>query len=368
MLVSAYAVTATICYLPAGIIGDRFRIRTLSVTGYLLTAVLTFIYAMMPSFGVLMAVFVGMGISTILIWWSTRFKLIRVISDAKAYARNIGISYGVYGAVGFIVGFINIQLLAMAGENVQLGVRAVLLLLAAVLAAMGIISWFAIPHFDGELGDDEGEGFSLHAVGAAFRHPAVWFAAATMFCVYFVYTGISYTAPYLSGVIGASPEVVNIISVIRTAGITLLAGPAFGILAGWLGKPSRLIIIASLMTGAGLLVLTLLPAGQSSVWTAALITIALGFLANGVYGIASSQLSEGGVGLEIFGTAAGLLSVIGFLPDTFSSTWFGYLIDRDGNAAFGEIFGWLIAASIAAAVIGFAFLRWVKKNGIRAAD
>src|SRR5699024_11234924 len=76
-LVSAYAITATICYLPSGFIADRIRVRTLATTGYGITAILTFVYAALPSFGTLLAVFVGMGLSTILIWWGVRFKLDR---------------------------------------------------------------------------------------------------------------------------------------------------------------------------------------------------------------------------------------------------------------------------------------------------
>src|SRR5699024_11509829 len=41
-LVSAYAITATICYLPSGFIADRIRVRTLATTGYGITAILTF--------------------------------------------------------------------------------------------------------------------------------------------------------------------------------------------------------------------------------------------------------------------------------------------------------------------------------------
>ena len=85
-LVSAYAITATICYLPSGFIADRIRVRTLATTGYGITAILTFVYAALPSFGTLLAVFVGMGLSTILIWWGVRFKLVRLVSDADGYA------------------------------------------------------------------------------------------------------------------------------------------------------------------------------------------------------------------------------------------------------------------------------------------
>ena len=80
-LLFAYAITATICYLPSGIVADKVRVRTLAWVGFTLTAILTFIYAMLPSMSTLLLVFIGQGISTILIWWGIRFKLVRLISE-----------------------------------------------------------------------------------------------------------------------------------------------------------------------------------------------------------------------------------------------------------------------------------------------
>ena len=68
MMVSAYGLAAMICYLPSGIIADKFRMRTLATAGFLATAVLVFIYATLPSVGVCLALFVAMGVTSILVW------------------------------------------------------------------------------------------------------------------------------------------------------------------------------------------------------------------------------------------------------------------------------------------------------------
>ncbi|MBM7331829.1 hypothetical protein JS562_54815 [Agrobacterium sp. S2] len=103
---SAYAWTAVAVYLFSGLIADRVRMRTLSATGFFTTAVLTFWYAMLPSFGVLIGIFIGMGLSTILLWWGVRYKLVRLVSTEEDYSRSIGISYGFYGAAGLLIGVI----------------------------------------------------------------------------------------------------------------------------------------------------------------------------------------------------------------------------------------------------------------------
>ena len=57
----------------------------------------------------------------------------------------------------------------------------------------------------------------------------------------------------------------------------------------------------------------------------AVLVVVLGFVTYGAFSIGSSPLTEAKVPMSIFGTASGLLSVIGFLPDTFVHTWFGGL-------------------------------------------
>ena len=61
-MVSFYGIVALICYLPSGIIADKFRMRTLAWVGFIGTAVLTFLYAMLPSVQMCYVLFGGMGL------------------------------------------------------------------------------------------------------------------------------------------------------------------------------------------------------------------------------------------------------------------------------------------------------------------
>lgn len=363
LMVTAYAITATICYLPSGIVADKFRVRTLGWVGFISTAVLTFLYAMLPSITTLYIIFVGMGVTSILIWWGIRFKLVRLISKEEEYSRNIGVSYGIYGAAGLILNLINIGILQYFNASVVVGVRALLIFLGAIILILGILSYFFIPRFEGEITSKSSFDFSM--VGKALRSPVVWLAAGAMFFVYFFYTGVNYTTPYLTSVMGASVAVVSVVGVIRSYGVTLISGPVFGFFSKFAGSPSKIIVVGSIVVVIGLVSLVVLPATASFVILAAIISILLGFVSNGVFGIMSGQLTEGKVPLTIFGTATGLLSVVGFLPDTFSSTWFGALMDSNGNAAYTQIFLILAGAAVLAAVFAIALLVYVKKNKAR---
>lgn len=367
-LITAYAITATICYLPSGIIADKIRMRTLAWVGFSSTAVLTFMYGLLPSMVMLHLIFVGMGVTTILIWWGIRFKLVRLISEEEDYSRNIGLSYGVYGAAGLIMGVVQLAIISWMATNMDMAVRSLIWILAGIILVLGVLSFLFIPKFEGEIANTKENGFSLSELRDALKSPVVWIAAATMFCVYFYYTGVSYTTPYLTSVLGASVGIATFVSVIRTYGVTLLSGPAFGFMAKAVNSPSKIIAAGSLVTAISIVVLTFLPSNQAATIIAALIIVLLGFIANGVFGIVSSQLTEGRVPLTIFGTATGLLSVVGFLPDTFSSKWFGAMIDEKGNDAYPQIFGILAGVAVLAMVCAIALILYVRKTNARTAD
>ena len=141
MMVSAYGLAAMICYLPSGIIADKFRMRTLAAAGFLATAVLVFIYATLPSVGVCLALFVAMGVTSILVWWGTRFKVVRLCCEEEEYASKIGISYSIYGVTGLIVGLINAAIIAALSNTlgVAAGVQVMIIFLGVVIAILGVI-------------------------------------------------------------------------------------------------------------------------------------------------------------------------------------------------------------------------------------
>ncbi|GHS88670.1 MFS transporter [Actinomycetota bacterium] len=365
-LLSAYAITATICYLPSGLVADRIRVRTLSSAGFVLTAALTVWYAMLPSYSVLVVLFIGMGISTILIWWGVRYKLVRLVSEEGEYSRNIGLSYGFYGAAGLLIGLIGTWILS-AVDNDQSAFQTFLLVLAGLILLLGVLSFVLIPKFEGELVTTNRPMEVILDAVRSLANPVVVICAVTMFFVYFFYTGVTYTTPFMQNVLGASDNATNIVSVFRTYGVTLLAGPVFGALAHKAKSPSRVIWMGSGIVAVGLAALALLPKEESMVAVVMILAIGLGFLANGVFGIVSAQLTEGRVPLSVFGAATGVISVVGFLPDSFSSTWFGSMLDahEEGAAqgpAYARIF-WILAASAVIAAAAAMVLRWyTKKN------
>ncbi|MDU6011677.1 MAG: MFS transporter [Slackia sp.] len=359
MMVSMYGIAAVVCYLPSGIVADKFRMRTLATVGFVGTAALTFVYAALPSLVVCYIIFLGMGITSILIWWGTRYKVIRLCCEENEYSQKIGISYSIYGLAGLVVGLVNTAIVASFADAVT-GVRVMIVFLGAILLIMGVLSYILIPDFKGEISQNSGL-FDLKDAVEAFKWPGVIWAALTMFFVYSVYQGATYTTPYMTQAFGADDTLVNVIGLIRTYGIGLLAGPVVGWLATKIKSASKAMVICFLLS-IGLLIGFIIMPTTAGVAVVASMVVLFGFTTYGAFSIGSSPLSEIKMPMRIFGTATGLLSVIGFMPDMFIHAWYGSMIDAKGLDAYPQIFG----IETALAVIGIfclaMLLRTVKKH------
>ncbi len=215
IMVSAYGLAAMICYLPSGIIADKVRMRTLATVGFLATAVLVFVYSTLPSVGVCLALFVAMGVTSILIWWGTRFKVVRLCCEEEEYASKIGISYSIYGVTGLVIGLINAAIIAALSNTlgVAAGVQVMIIFLGVIIAILGVLSFFLIPDFKGEISKDA-KLFSLSEGTKLFSISGVIWACIAYFCIYAVYQGATYTTPYLTQCFGADGNLVNVVGLI----------------------------------------------------------------------------------------------------------------------------------------------------------
>ncbi|MDR2723128.1 MAG: MFS transporter [Cellulomonadaceae bacterium] len=366
-LMSAYALTAMICYLPAGILADKVRMKTLSWAGYLSTAALIFLYATLPSsYGVLLLIMIGLGITTILIWWGTRYKIVRLLFAEDEYPSRIGWSYAFYGLAGLLVGNVIAQIIQHNVDDPAAFLRVLFITIGVIIAVMGVLALLFVPFFDNEI-DPNAKKLSLDEFIQAIKNPAVIFAALTMFFVYFVYTSITYTTQWL-GVVGVGAAVMTNIANIRSYGVGIVAGPATGSITKKIGSTSKVIIGAFILAILVLVAFIILPNNPA---LAVVLTVLLGFIVVGTFNVTSGQLSEARVPASIFGAATGILSLIGFLPDTFRDIWFGNLLDGSTNpegeidpAVFDKIWIIVIAAAVLAIVCALAVLRIAKKHDV----
>jgi predicted MFS family arabinose efflux permease len=359
ILYGLFGTTAMICYLPGGILADKVRVKYLATIGFALSAVLTFWYSTLPSYEQLLIIFPLMGMATTLIFWGIRYKGIRLISTDVSYSKNIGISYGIVGIVGLIINFISMGIFGMFEEMAQ-GFNMVLMFYAGLNLLFAVASFFLIPKFKDEIVKNR-KKFDFSELLLAVKHPGVWLTTLCMFFTYTVYTSLSYTVPYIQGVFGASVVLVAIIGNIRMYGISLFSSPIIGTFATKIKSPAKAIIICMLITAACLFVLVLAPETSGFMIPAIIIIMILSFFISGSYGVTSSLFTETRVPATIFGSASGILSLIGFLPDMIIFPIAGRWLDNYGNQAYNYIFIVIGISALLASGCAFLVILYNKK-------
>jgi predicted MFS family arabinose efflux permease len=356
-----YGMVATICYLPGGIIADKMCAKYLASAGFISTALVTFWFALLPSYNSLLIIFGLFGATSVLIFWGIRYKLVRLVSSEKSYPKNIGLSYGIYGLAGLVLNFIALKVFEFSGTDAAAGLVAILIISAILNLIFGVATLFIVPKFDDEIKADT--SFNINEFVEAIKHPGVWLTTASMFFVYGAYAALTYTTPYLTEIFGASLALVSIISMIRTYGISLFSAPIIGGIATKINSPAKVLVLIMALTAISGVILAFLPTTQAMLIVAIIVVLVAGFFTSGAYGIASSQFTESGVPTRIFGTATGILSVIAFLPDMFVYPMAGKWLDQNpGITGYQYIFYFIIAFSLAAVFCSLAIRIYAQKK------
>ena len=360
ILYGLYGTTAMISYLPGGILADKIRVKYLATAGFGISAILTLWYSTLPSYEMLMIMFPLFGVCTTFIYWGIRYKGIRLVSNDNTYSRNIGISYGIVGILGLVVNFISMWIFDQFAE-MSAGFNAVLMFYAGLNILFAIASFVLIPKFEGEIVKTR-KKFDLSELVAAIKHPGVWLTTLSMFFIYTVYTSLSYTVPYVTAVFGASVGTAALMGNIRMYGTSLFSSPIIGALATKIKSPAKTMLLCMGITAICLFVIVLAPHTAAFMIPVIILIMVLSFFLNGAYGVASSLFTETKVPATIFGSASGILSVIGFLPDMFVSPIAGRWLDQFGNGAYTYIFIALGVSALLSMACAFLVLIYKKKK------
>lgn len=358
LLLTMYTVGNMILYIPGGILADKISPKKALVVSLLSTAALVYLYAFTMNFAVSMVIWLGLSFSTAFVFWSALMKAVRLIGTEEEQGFMYGLYYACNGITAALTNTLALNVYKTAEGDMKSGFfRAVLVGgTMAVLAAV-LLSFL----MDGKKKEESGDGepkFNIKDVGSLLKNPFVWIVSLTILCGYGFYTSISYFNPYLTEVMGVSPESSGFISIVRNYLLLLLA-PVGGLIADKLFKSTckwlcTAFLILAVLFGAVLILPT-----DLSPMAASLYTLLPGAFSMMMYGVVFSTVSEAGIPRAMTGTVIGIASIIGYMPDSIYSVLFGSWLDKYGGGGYSYIFGFLAASGVAGAILAML----VYKNG-----
>lgn len=195
LMMTAFAVTQFIAYLPGGWITDLVPVKYLIPVSLISTGLCGFWLATYPPFTSVLIIQAVMGITITLLFWEAMIKGTRMIGTAEEQGRMFGLLEGGRGLFATIISFAALWMFTNFGEG-RMGLRATMIFYAIALCGLGVVCFFLIEKNDveGKVNAKEALDGLLHVA----KLPRVWVAGGIVFFGYSFYNGLSYFSSYLT--------------------------------------------------------------------------------------------------------------------------------------------------------------------------
>ena len=354
ILMSSYAITQALSFLPGGWLVDFLPVKYIMPVGLVTTGLLGFLEAGFPGYRTLILIQMGYGITSNLFFWVAMHKATRMLAEEGEQGRMFGLQEGIRGLTGALFAFTALGLFRIRGEGPE-GLRTAILFYCIILIAIGIVFFFLMDK-------NEVEGrvtplMALQGVVEMLQLKRVWLAAGIVFFGYALCNGLSYQTPMLVNLFGVRQTTSAALSLLMHEVVSIAAGPLAGIMADRTGSSVRFLQRVISISGLSVLCLLLIPFRQSLlplIIGVMLVTSVTVYMMRGTYYSTTGELD---IPLTKAGAAMGAMSLVGNAPDLFAYTLNGRLLDRfPGGTGYRLIFVLMFLYS-AGAVLCAARLR-----------
>lgn len=366
---SWYGVVAMVSYFPGGPIADRFSARRLMVVALLVSGGGGAYYATIPSLAGLTLLFAFWGLTTILLFWAALIRATKEWGEEYGQGRAFGLldgGRGLFAAVlATVTSLVFAALLPIDVESATLAQKTVALqrviwIFTGMTAFAAILVWFCVPDSGkrtlAQHNSTVNTRLSIQAIGVVLRNPAVWLQGIIVICAYTGYKGTDDFGLYAKDAFGFDD-----VQAAKLSTLSFWIRPIAAVGAGVLGdriNASRAVllcfgalIVGDLAVAAGLL-------SPSTPWTLYMTIAGTSAAIFGLRGVYFALFNEARVPPAVIGTAAGLVSVIGYTPDIFMGPLMGVLTDNNPGAIghqylFGALAGFAAIGFVATLLFGW---------------
>lgn len=325
-LLSAFGVTAMLSYVPGGWLADRVSPRYLLTSSLLLTGGSGLYFATFPSYAMSLAIHALWGVTITLLFWGAMIRVTRNWAPADEQGKAFGILETGRGFGEVLSSMAILAVFGLLGSN-RFALSMVIVQFSVLIFTLGILAWFTIDdEASGQHATDETSKVGIKEIVAVLRMPTVWLIATVILTAYCAYWGTFRFTSYSSDIFLMSVTMAGALSVGK-----LWMKPIAALTAGFISDKfgiAKSIAFLFVVLIASFTLFALMP-GKPSLLVVMIINVAIASLAIfAMRGIYFALLEEGGIPIVVTGTAAGIISVVGYTPDIFMPLLGGVLLDR----------------------------------------
>lgn len=360
-----YAIIATPAYFLGGIVADKFSPKIMLTFSFISTGLLGLWFSTFPGYNASRIIFALMGFTTVLTYWSSVIKAVRLLGSSEEQGRLFGLQEGLRGFLNAGLVFVMAAVYANFADNV-VGAAWAIRLCAVLLLVIGALCWLVIDNTNTK---DNTESLKDVCIGMVkcLKIPRVWLLVAVVFTAYSVYGLMSYINTYLVTMYGMSET-----AAANLGGVRYCLQGVGGVVGGFLADKirSRLKVICG--AGAALALswaaFILIPVEQSA-YALVLVNFLIGVIL--VYAIRSqyfADIDDAGIDVNLTGRVSGIISTFGYLPDVFMFTMVGSWLDSfPGKAGYNRVFIYAAVMGALCMVVSGILIAIVKNDKKKAA-
>lgn len=358
LLSAGYAAMATVSYFIGGIVADKFSARKLLTFSFLATGGLGFWFSTFPGYEISRIIFVLMGISTIITYWSACIKATRMLGDSSEQGRLFGLQEGLRGILNALLVF-GMTAAFVSFSNEIDGASAAIKVCSGVCIIIGILNYIFIEDTAAEKQSESLASIFKGMIKVLFI-PRVWVLIAIVFTAYSVYGLIGYINTFAIKYYGLSAA-----SGATLGGVRYLVQGIGGILGGFLADKMhsriKVIAIGAVLLAISFAVYIVLPSNAIYL-NAVIINFMLGLFF--IYAVRSQYfavIDDAGIPVNLTGRVSGIVSCLGYTPDLFMYTLVGSWMDNYGRAGFDMTWAYAVVCAILCVFFSFILSRLIKK-------
>lgn len=361
LLSSGYSSVALVSYFVGGIIADKFSARKLLAFSFITTGLLGLWFSTFPSYNTARLIFVLMGISTIITYWSALIKATRLLGTSEEQGRLFGLQEGMRGVTNALLVFgMTWAFVYFSSQSEILGTSAAIKVVSTVNIVLGILHYVFIEDTQSD-GDSQSIVEVTKGIFNVLTVPRVWILVAIVFTAYSVYGLIGYVNTYAVKHFGLSAALGSTLG-----GVRYLIQGVGGIVGGFLADKIKSRIKILVMGCIGLVIcfgLMIVLPGKAVLLPAIVISFLFGLLF--IYAVRSQYFAihdDAGIPVHMSGRVSGIVSCLGYSPDIFMFTLVGSWMDSYGIVGFKMTWAYAVVAAVLCIVLSLVLSRVIKKR------
>ncbi len=361
---SVYGTIAIGAYLLGGPLADRFPAHMLMSMALVLTGLGGLYLVTIPDMTGMFWVYGFWGLTTILLFWAALMRTTRVIGGPDHQGFAFGLLDGGRGMVAAIAGTMSLALLSyympedvssVSSQVREDAFQMIILFFCGFVFITAIIVRIVLKSVESS-GSKFYERISWKKIQGVLKLPAVWLQAIIILCAYSGYRVADDFSLMAQDLLGYD-EVASAGVGTLTLWMRPIAAISAGVLADRISSPKMtmfcfvLLFIAGLLMGFGPV-----ESQKSMVVLITIVTTGMGVFA--LRGLYFAIMEEGNIPLSFTGTAVGLASIVGYLPDIYMAPIMGILIDNNpGSLGHQYVFMLLAAFAFVGFIAAYRFSR-----------